>query len=130
MRFDAGLMLRAGLGLSALALLWIAMAYVAFAIFAVLAPAYGTAGAAGLTALAYAVVLALATLIYFATTRGRVTNAVPLPASRLGAADADGSMTALLTQLAKDHPLIAVGCAAALGIANALQNDAERYHRR
>ena len=39
-------------------------------------------------------------------------------------------MTALLTQLAKDHPLIAVGCAAALGIANALQNDAERYHRR
>jgi hypothetical protein len=130
MRFDAGLMLRAALALSAVAMLWIAMAFLAVAIFTVLTPGYGTAAAATLTALVFLVILGLAVLVYFATTRSSAQSALPLQAARTTNATLDSSMTAVLTQLAKDHPLIAVGCATALGIANAMQSDSDRYSRR
>jgi hypothetical protein len=114
-------MLRAALALSAVALLWTALAYLAFALFTWFAQMTGTAGAAAAVAAIIFAVLALAALIFFATSRPIAADAQALftPKTQLGVDNS--SMTALLTQLAKDHPLIAIGCATALGVAQSMQ---------
>lgn len=126
MRIDAELLLRAGMAVIAVALLWTAVGFLAFAGYTLLVPLTSVTVAAALTGAAILVILALGFLVYHLRTRSPVTQAQPLPAVTNGNL-ANASVTAL-AQLAKDHPLLAVGCAAMLGVADTMRDT--RHSRR
>ncbi len=115
MRIDAELLLKAGLGVTAVALLWTAVAFLAFAGYTLLVPLTSVAAAAAITGAAILSILVIGLLIYHLRTRTPVTQAQPLPAMANG--NLANASVAALAQLAKDHPLLAVGCAALLGVA-------------
>jgi hypothetical protein len=125
MRLEPGFILRAGLALIAVAFLWTATAFLAFAAYTLLIPTAGVAGAAALTGGAIILILALGVIINHYATRQPVTQAQPLPVA--GASFTNASAAALAA-LAKDHPLVAVTCATLLGVADAMR-PAERVHR-
>jgi hypothetical protein len=124
MRLDAELLLRAGLALMAVAFLWTATAFLAFAAYAALIPAMGVAAAAAVTGAAILALLGLGLLINHLATRKPVTKAQPMPLAgqSLGNVSADA-----LAQLAKDHPLLAVGCATLLGVADSMRSNRVRH---
>lgn len=115
MRIDAELLLKAGLGVTAVALLWTAVAFLAFAGYTLLVPLTSVAAAAAITGAAILSILGIGLLVYYLRTRTPVTQAQPLPAMANG--NLANASVAALAQLAKDHPLLAVGCAALLGVA-------------
>jgi len=115
MRIDAELLLKASLGVTAVALLWTAVAFLAFAGYTLLVPLTSVAAAAAITGAAILSILVIGLLIYHLRTRTPVTQAQPLPAMANG--NLANASVAALAQLAKDHPLLAVGCAALLGVA-------------
>lgn len=118
MRIDAELLLRAGLGVTAVALLWTAVGFLAFAAYTLLVPLTNVAAAAAITGAAILLILAIGLLTYHLRTRTPVTQAQPLPAMANG--NLANASIAALAQLAKDHPLLAVGCATMLGIADTM----------
>jgi len=119
MRIDAELLLKAGLGVTAVALLWTAVGFLAFAGYTLLVPLTGVAAAAAITGATILLILAIGLLIYHLRTRTPVTKAQPLPAMANG--NLANASVAALAQLAKDHPLLAVGCATMLGIADTMR---------
>jgi hypothetical protein len=125
MRIDAELLLRAGLAVTAVAFLWTAVGFLAFAGYSLLVPLMSVAAAAALTGAIILLILSVGLLIYHLRTREPVTQAQPLPAMANG--NLANASVAALAQLAKDHPLLAVGCAAMLGIAD---NMRETQHSR
>jgi hypothetical protein len=126
MRLEAELLLRAGLALIAVAFLWTATAFLAFAAYALLLPLMSVAAAAALTGGAIILILALGLLINHLMTRKPVQQAQPMPLAGTSLANASAST---LAQLAKDHPLLAVGCATLLGIADTMRSPSERVRR-
>jgi hypothetical protein len=125
MRIDAELLLRAGLAVTAVALLWTAVGFLAFAGYSLLVPLMSVAAAAALTGAVILLILSVGLLIYHLRTREPVTQAQPLPAMANG--NVANASVAALAQLAKDHPLLAVGCATMLGIADTMR---ETQHSR
>jgi hypothetical protein len=125
MRIDAELLLRAGLAVTAVALLWTAVGFLAFTGYLLLLPLMSGAAAAALTGAVILVILGLGLFIYHLRTRQPVTQAQPLPAMANG--NLANASVAALAQLAKDHPLLAVGCATMLGIADTMS---ETQHSR
>jgi hypothetical protein len=119
MRIDAELLLRAGLAVTAVALLWTAVGFLAFAGYTLLVPLTSVAAAAALTGAIILLILGAGLLIYHLRTRQSVTQAQPLPAMANG--NLANASVAALAQLAKDHPLLAVGCATMLGIADTMR---------
>lgn len=118
MRIDAELLMRAGLAVTAVALLWAAVGFLAFAGYALLVPLTSVAGAAAITGAVTLAVLGVGLLIYHLRTRAPVTQTQPLPAMAHG--NLTNASVAALAQLAKDHPLLAVGCATLLGVADTI----------
>lgn len=100
------------------------VAFAGVALFLFLSETTSAAGAAALTALIFFAIVGFGVLIYLALTR---QQAPTIATAALGAAAQpraiqEDALVPALTQLAKDHPLIAVGCAAALGVADAMKN--------
>lgn len=119
MRIDAELLLRASLAVTAVAFLWTAVGFLAFAGYTLLVPLTSVAAAAALTGAAILLILGAGILVYHLRTRTPVTQAQPLPATANG--NLANASVAALAQLAKDHPLLAVGCATMLGIADTMR---------
>jgi protein-S-isoprenylcysteine O-methyltransferase Ste14 len=97
----------------------VAVVAAAFALFAVLVPVTGTAGAAAIVAATAAFVVALAGLV--AAARAKDTRRRQNDFAAQSAADP--SLIVKLFELAKQHPFVAAGAAAAAGIF-ALRNPA------
>ena len=102
-----------------------AAAFSGIAIFYVFYAYVNVAGAAALTSLTVLLLLGAGSAIYFAWTR-KQTIAQPQP---LAAPAAQDSLVVALTQLAKEHPLIAVGFAAALGLSDTMNKSGDRSRR-
>jgi hypothetical protein len=129
MRIDSELLLRAGLAVTAVALLWTAVGFLAFAGHTLLVPLTGVAAAAALTGAAILLILGLGLLVYHLRTREPVTQTQPLPAMANG--NLANASVAALAQLAKDHPLLAVACATMLGVADTMrEGQHSRRHTR
>ncbi len=120
MRLEVELLLRAGLALIAVAFLWTATAFLAFAGYALLVPSFGVAGAAALTGGAIIAILGFGLLVNHLMTRKPVTQAQPMPLTSTSFANLSASS---LAELAKNHPLLAVGCATLLGVADAMRSN-------
>jgi len=118
MRIDAELLVRASLAVTAVALLWTAVGFLAFAGYSLLVPLTSVAAAAAITGAVILAVLGVGLLSYHLRTREPVTQAQPLPAMANG--NLTNASVAALAQLAKDHPLLAVGCATLLGVADTI----------
>lgn len=117
MRFDfeAELLQRAIFACAALALLWGAIAFLSIAAYTSLIAHVGVAWAAAITGAGMLAFLGLGVLIQHFVTREPTPKAQPM--AGLGNGSADTATITALAQLAKDHPLLAVGCAALLGAA-------------
>ena len=94
MRIDAELLLRAGLGVTAVALLWTAVGFLAFAAYTLLVPLTNVAAAAAITGAAILLILAIGLLTYHLRTRTPVTQAQPLPAMANGNTASDTALAA------------------------------------
>jgi hypothetical protein len=122
MHLETEFLWRSALALIAVALLWAAVGFGAYALHALLAPEMGVPAAAALTAAIALLVLTVGVWINHRLTLPPA-QAEPTPAVN---GDATGATGAALAQLAKDHPLLAVGCAAILGVAESVQADNRR----
>lgn len=125
MRLNMDMVVRAIFVLFALGVLWAAAAFGAFAIFALLHTAAGTAIAAALTAAILLLVIAVGILVYFALSRAPRNSAAVasvMPVTK----PADQNVAAALAQLAREHPFVAVGCALLLGVADSIQAENHR----
>ena len=126
MRFGAVMIARAVLIVCAIGVLWTAIAFLGFAIYAGFQPALGFAGAAALTGGILLLVLASGVLAFFSLAPAATPVALATVTAR---APEQAGLTAALSQLANEHPFLAVGCAALLGIANTLEADGKRSRR-
>lgn len=113
------------LAVLAIGVLWTAIAFGAFSIYLALLEAMLPWGAAAVTALIFTTIFAISLSIYYASTRG-VTSAPPRQAEHLAAPSPaqNDTLVPALTQLAKEHPWLAVGAAAALGVADSMKKRA------
>lgn len=91
------------------------------AIYLLVAPVVGAPAGAALTALTLFLAVGAGTAVHFLLARGPATALPPPVAARSQSQDA---LITALTQLAKEHPLMAVGCAAALGLTATLNRRA------
>jgi hypothetical protein len=121
MSLETAVMVRATLLLAGAGLGWTAIAFFGVAVFVLLTPAVGAAGAAALTGGIAIFVLGIGVLVYLAvgqstSQRNALTpsNARPTESFLTGSA-------AALAQLAKDHPLLAIGAATVLGMADSIR---------
>lgn len=96
------------------------VAFCGLAIYLLLSPVVAAPAAAAITALVLFVAVGTAVTIHFAFAHRGATALTPRTA---GPQSQDALVTAL-TLLAKEHPLMAVGCAAALGLTTALNRRA------
>jgi hypothetical protein len=123
MNLGWGVWARALLFAAALGLAWSAVGLVAYGTYLLLIPSIGVIGAAFLAAL---ICLALGALLATALV---MRPSAPIVESRLpvAAPAVDGNtMVKALSELAQDHPLMAVACAAILGATST--NGAKRHH--
>jgi hypothetical protein len=109
------------LGLVAIGVLWTAVAFAGVAVYLALLGSMLPWGAAAMTALIFFVIIGLGFGIYYvsATSNGAPAQqpshiAAPSPAQ-------NDTLVPALTQLAKEHPWLAVGAAAALGVADSMK---------
>lgn len=91
--------------------------FLGVALFYWLSTSMVPAAAAALTALIFFVIAGIGFAIFYAARPIAVPMAQGLVSAKPAA---DESLVPALTALAKDHPLLAVGCATALGLADAL----------
>ena len=124
MHIGWGVWLRALLFAAALGLAWTAVGFLAYGLYLLFIPSVGVAGAALLVAV---VCLAAGALLVTALVM-RASTPVPEPRLPVEAPVAEGNaMIKALSELAQDHPLMAVACAAILGATNGAGN-ARRHH--
>lgn len=112
------------LGLLAIGVLWTAVAFAGFAVYLALLASMQPWGAAAVTALIFFGVIAIGLSIYYASSASSGATvqqpqhiAAPSPAQ-------NDMLVPALTQLAKEHPWLAVGAAAALGVADSMKKRA------
>jgi len=98
------------------------VAFLGVALFYWLSTALAPAGAAAVTALIFFVVAVIVFALFY------VARPLPVavPQTAIASKQVEDSLVPALTLLAKEHPLIAVGCATALGLADALQKQRAR----
>lgn len=108
---------RAYLIVVAVALLATGVGFCGVAIYLLLATLVSVPAAAALTALILFLTTGAAAAIYVAATR-QAANSSPSPAT--APLRSPEALVAALTQLAKEHPLLAVICAAALGLSDSI----------
>ena len=101
----------------ALGMLWAAIGFLSFSAFSILSESFSPGAAAALTAGILFSLTGIGILIFWLSNR---TIAVPLTLAQSGLAPPTPAFASELTELAKQHPLFAVTCAAALGVAAAL----------
>lgn len=104
----------------AVSLVWTGVAFCGVAIHLSLCLIVSAPVAAALTALILFVVAGAGATIYLAISK---SHAVTLPPAVQSAQHHD-TLVIALSQLAKEHPLLAVGCAAALGMTDAMNGKA------
>jgi len=92
------------------------VAFSGVALFYVFLFAMNPAAAAGLTALVLFAAAGIVVLIFLAARPASVT--LPAPAT---ARPHENALVPALSELAKEHPFVAIGCALALGISDAMQ---------
>lgn len=110
--------------LLAIGVLWTAIAFAGFAVYLALLGSMLPWGAAAVTALIFFAVIAIALGIYYAaSTPGTTTAHTPQHIAAPSPAQND-TLVPALTQLAKEHPWLAVGAAAALGVADSMKKRA------
>lgn len=128
MSFESTVTTRAALALIAVGLAWTATAFLALAVFFLLAPQAGIAGAAVMTGLVLLLVLGIGMLAYLAASGRQAAQTQAVAAAPAGAKRESflSASAAPLAMLAKDHPLLAVGCAAVLGMADSIQAENHR----
>ena len=114
MNLGWGMLLRALSFAAVVGLLWTGIGFLSFSLYVVLLPSFGAGGAALCAALACIVtggLLLTALILHVPQPR-----APHLPAET--AVVQGGTIVKALSELAEDHPLIAVFCAAILGATN------------
>ena len=127
MRFGADIVARALLLVTAVGMVWTAVAFFSLAIYTLLDPAVGIAGAAALTGAILTAIVLLAALVYLAFAQPH--EPARLTAAQPHASAAGQGIAAALVQLANEHPLLAVGCATLLGVADTIQAENHRERR-
>ncbi len=105
----------------AIAMVATGVAFCGVAIYLLLLPIVDAPGAAALTALVLFLTVGAGATIYLATAHTR-SPALPPPAA--AAMQSPDALVSALTQLAAEHPLMAVACAAALGMTDAMKRKA------
>ncbi len=112
------------LGILAIAMMGTGVAFSSVALYLLLTPLVEAPAAAALTALTLFFLVGAGATIYLAYMRERPTLK-PQPAAAAAAAAANmhgqDALVTALTQLASEHPLMAVACAAALGMSDAMK---------
>lgn len=111
------------LGLVAIGVLWTAIAFAGFAVYLGLLESMLPWGAAAVTALIFFALIGLGFSIYYASSSNGSTFSQPQHIAAPSPAQND-SLVPALTQLAKEHPWLAVGAAAALGVADSMKKRA------
>jgi hypothetical protein len=107
------------LGILAITMVGTGVAFSGVAFYLLLTPMVDAPAAAALTALALFFLVAAGATIHLAYVRERPTlKPQPSPAANPHSQDA---LVTALTQLANEHPLMAVACAAALGMSDAMK---------
>ncbi len=122
MHWEADALWRSALALTAVAIVWAAIGFAAFAVYLLLVPLAGAAAAAAITAGVLLIVLGIGFAIDRMLQRP-AARTEPVPLAKTGATNATA---VALAQLAKDHPLLAIGCATLLGAADAMTSDNRR----
>jgi hypothetical protein len=121
----AAMIARVILAVLAIGVLWTAIAFAGFGIYLALLDAMLPWGAAAVTALIFTTIFAIGLSVYYVSTRGATSTplrhaehlAAPSPAQ-------NDTLVPALTQLAKEHPWLAVGAAASLGVADSMKKRA------
>jgi hypothetical protein len=108
------------LGILAIAMVGTGVAFSGVALYLALIPMVEAPAAAALTALTLFFLVAAGATIYLAYLRERPTLKAQPAAAAANSHGQDALVTAL-TQLANEHPLMAVACAAALGMSDAMK---------
>ena len=101
---------------AAVAIVGTGVAFCGLAIYQLLCSVASAPAAAALTALILFLTAGAGSIIYLAASK---THSIAPPSAVQTAHSQDALVTAL-SQLAKEHPLLAVGCAAALGMSDAM----------
>lgn len=112
------------LSIVAIGVLWTAIAFAGFSLYLTLLGTMLPWGAAAITSLVFLLITAIGLGIYHA-----MSGRTPAPVARSShiAAPApaqNDTLVPALTELAKEHPWLAVGAAAALGIADSMKKRA------
>lgn len=102
----------------AVAMVGTGVAFCGVALYLLLLSVVDAPAAAALTALVLFLTVGAGTTIYLAIAHTRAPVALPPAATAVRSPDA---LITALTQLAKEHPLMAVACAAALGMTDAMK---------
>ncbi len=108
------------LGILAIAMMGTGVAFSSVALYLLLTPLVEAPVAAALTALTLFFLVGAGATIYLAYMRERPTLK-PQPAAAAANMHGQDALVTALTQLASEHPLMAVACAAALGMSDAMK---------
>ncbi|NOT39987.1 MAG: hypothetical protein HOP13_05800 [Alphaproteobacteria bacterium] len=95
------------------------VAFCGVAVYLLLLPIADAPAAAALTAIILFLTVGAAAAIYLAIVHWRSPTLAPLHAA--APVQSQDALVSALTQLAKEHPLMAVACAAALGMSDAMK---------
>ncbi len=96
------------------------VAFSGVAIYLLLLAVADAPAAAALTALISFLTVGAGAAVYLAVAHWRASNLAP-PLHAAAPHQSQDALVTALTQLAKEHPLIAVACAAALGMTDAMK---------
>lgn len=113
MILGSGLWLRAALLAAALVLVCIGASFLAYGLYLALIPSAGYAGAALLTAAICMVIGAVIVAAIVIKSPAPTVQAAPMPVE--ATVVESNAMIKALSDLAQDHPIMAVACAAILG---------------
>ncbi len=108
------------LGILAITMVGTGVAFSSVALYLLLTPLVEPVAAAAITALTLFFLVAAGATIYVAYVRERPTLK-PQPAATVAKMPGQDALVTALTQLANEHPLMAVACAAALGMSDAMK---------